>query len=128
MTSLGIPPGAPAAVGQSRPSPFGRYSPAARWVTPSPDPTRTGRVLEGWARTSGAPDRLGASGACGDGRCRSPCCPRRARERGEPEHPLRTVDALHLAIARHALVDTVATADTVMADAADAMGLRVARF
>jgi predicted nucleic acid-binding protein len=38
------------------------------------------------------------------------------------------VDALHLAIARHALVDTVATADTVMADAADAMGLRVARF
>ena len=45
-----------------------------------------------------------------------------------PEHPLRTLDALHLAIARHASVDTVATADAVTAKVADAMGLRVAQF
>ena len=35
------------------------------------------------------------------------------------EHPLRTLDALHL---------TVATADGVMADAAVSMGLQVVRF
>lgn len=45
-----------------------------------------------------------------------------------PEHPLRTLDALHLAVARHAGVDALATADSVMADAADAMGLAVRRF
>jgi hypothetical protein len=45
-----------------------------------------------------------------------------------PEHPLRTLDALHLAVAVHAGIDEVATADIVMADAATAMGLKVARF
>jgi uncharacterized protein len=45
-----------------------------------------------------------------------------------PEHPLRTLDALHLAVARHEQVDTIATADTVMADTAQAMGLAVVRF
>jgi uncharacterized protein len=45
-----------------------------------------------------------------------------------PEHPLRTLDALHLAVARHCEVDALATADTVMADAATAMGLAVQRF
>jgi predicted nucleic acid-binding protein len=45
-----------------------------------------------------------------------------------PEHPLRTLDALHLAVARNLGLDTIATADTVMADAANAMGFTVARF
>ena len=45
-----------------------------------------------------------------------------------PEHPLRTLDALHLAVARHAEVDALASADGVMADAAQAMGLTVVRF
>ena len=45
-----------------------------------------------------------------------------------PHHPLRTLDALHLAVALHAGIDMLATADTVMADAATAMGLEVARF
>lgn len=45
-----------------------------------------------------------------------------------PEHPLRTLDALHLALANQLAVDTVATADTVMAEAASAMGLAVRRF
>jgi predicted nucleic acid-binding protein len=45
-----------------------------------------------------------------------------------PEHPLRTLDALHLAVARHAGVDALASADTVMADAAQTMGFPVARF
>lgn len=45
-----------------------------------------------------------------------------------PDHPLRTLDALHLAVALHAGIDMLATADTVMADAATAMGLEVARF
>ena len=40
-----------------------------------------------------------------------------------PDHPLRTLDALHLAVAVHAGIDAIATADTVMADAATAMGL-----
>jgi predicted nucleic acid-binding protein len=44
------------------------------------------------------------------------------------EHPLRTLDALHLAIARHEQVDAIATADGVMADTAEAMGFAVARF
>lgn len=45
-----------------------------------------------------------------------------------PDHPLRTLDALHLAVAVHAGIDMLATADTVMADAATAMGFEVARF
>jgi mono/diheme cytochrome c family protein len=44
------------------------------------------------------------------------------------EHPLRTLDALHLAVARHEQVDAIATADGVMADTAEAMGFAVARF
>ena len=45
-----------------------------------------------------------------------------------PEHPLRTLDALHLAQAMHADIQLIATADAVMADAATSMGLEVARF
>lgn len=45
-----------------------------------------------------------------------------------PQHPLRTLDALHLAVARHVGVDVLASADTVMIDTAESMGLAVARF
>lgn len=45
-----------------------------------------------------------------------------------PEHPLRTLDALHLVVARHLNVGAVATADGVMAATAQAMGFSVARF
>ena len=45
-----------------------------------------------------------------------------------PEHPLRTLDALHLAVAVDAGIETVATADTVMAETAETMGLEVIRF
>lgn len=45
-----------------------------------------------------------------------------------PEHPLRTLDALHLAVARHLGVAELATADETMAAAARAMGFSVARF
>lgn len=45
-----------------------------------------------------------------------------------PELPLRTLDALHLAVARHEQVDAIATGDSVMAETAQAMGLTVARF
>jgi uncharacterized protein len=45
-----------------------------------------------------------------------------------PEHPLRTLDALHLAVARHWEVEALATADAVMADAAASMGFAVRRF
>ncbi|MFO7640208.1 MAG: type II toxin-antitoxin system VapC family toxin [Candidatus Competibacteraceae bacterium] len=45
-----------------------------------------------------------------------------------PEHPLRTLDALHLAVARHWEVETLATADAVMAEAAVSMGFAVRRF
>ncbi len=45
-----------------------------------------------------------------------------------PQHPLRTVDALHLSIARHLSLPTIATADAVMADAAAEIGLAVVRF
>jgi hypothetical protein len=45
-----------------------------------------------------------------------------------PEHPLRTLDALHLAQARYAGIGMLATADAVMADAGVAMGLEVVRF
>jgi hypothetical protein len=44
------------------------------------------------------------------------------------EYPLRTLDALHLAVARHEQVDAIATADSVMAETAQAMGFAVARF
>ena len=45
-----------------------------------------------------------------------------------PEHPLRTLDALHLSVVRHLGIDTVATADAVMADAARSMGFVVDQF
>ncbi|TVR58061.1 MAG: PIN domain-containing protein [Candidatus Competibacteraceae bacterium] len=45
-----------------------------------------------------------------------------------PEHPLRTLDALHLAVARHWEVESLATADAVMAGAAASMGFAVRRF
>ena len=45
-----------------------------------------------------------------------------------PEFPLRTLDALHLVVARHAGISKLATADTVMADTAKAMGFAVMRF
>jgi uncharacterized protein len=45
-----------------------------------------------------------------------------------PEHPLRTLDALHLAVARHWEVDALATADAAMAEAAISMGFAVQRF
>ncbi len=45
-----------------------------------------------------------------------------------PEHPLRTLDAVHLVVAVHAGIDQLATADAVMANAASAMGFEVARF
>jgi predicted nucleic acid-binding protein len=44
------------------------------------------------------------------------------------EVPLRTLDALHLAAARAAVAVTVATADSVMRDAAEALGLGVEFF
>jgi uncharacterized protein len=43
-------------------------------------------------------------------------------------HPLRTLDALHLAIAQGLRCRELATADKIMADAGRAAGLRVARF
>lgn len=43
-------------------------------------------------------------------------------------HPLRSLDALHLAIARALGAATFATADSVLADAAAALGFDVARF
>ena len=45
-----------------------------------------------------------------------------------PEHPLSTLDALHLTVAADLAVSIVATADGVMADAALSMGLQVVRF
>lgn len=45
-----------------------------------------------------------------------------------PYHPLRTLDALHLAVAVHAEVDAIATTDTVMATAADEIGRALMRF
>lgn len=43
-------------------------------------------------------------------------------------HALRTLDAIHLAIAEDAGVKELATADRMMADAAAELGLRVIRF
>ena len=45
-----------------------------------------------------------------------------------PEHPLRTLDALHLTMASELGVAILATADDVMASAAVSMGLQVVRF
>jgi hypothetical protein len=45
-----------------------------------------------------------------------------------PEYPLRALDALHLCVARHSGLETLATADAVMADAARAMGFSVDQF
>jgi len=42
--------------------------------------------------------------------------------------PLRTLDALHLALARQLAAPSLATADATMADAASALGLEVVRF
>ena len=44
-----------------------------------------------------------------------------------PEHPLRTLDALHLTVAADLAVSIVATAEGVMADAALSRGLQVVR-
>lgn len=43
-------------------------------------------------------------------------------------HPLRTLDALHLAIALDLKSAKIATADRVLGDAAAALGIEVARF
>ena len=45
-----------------------------------------------------------------------------------PEHPLRTLDALHLTMAADLGVSILATADGVMADAAMSMGMQFVRF
>ena len=45
-----------------------------------------------------------------------------------PDHPLRTLDALHLTVTADLGVSVLATADRVMADAAASMGFQVARF
>jgi predicted nucleic acid-binding protein len=45
-----------------------------------------------------------------------------------PEHPLRTLDALHLCVARQLGLEALATADATMAEAARTMGFSVARF
>jgi predicted nucleic acid-binding protein len=47
---------------------------------------------------------------------------------GLPAHPLRTLDALHLAVAQGLGAEELATADRVMAAAAEALDLRVVRF
>lgn len=45
-----------------------------------------------------------------------------------PEHALRTLDALHLALVRDAGLDSIATADRIMASAAEELGLTVETF
>jgi len=45
-----------------------------------------------------------------------------------PEHPIRTLDALHLNNAMHCGVSELATADMTMANAAASMGFEVVRF
>jgi predicted nucleic acid-binding protein len=45
-----------------------------------------------------------------------------------PDVPLRTLDALHLAIAREIGADILATADRIMVAGAKAMGFSVVRF
>jgi predicted nucleic acid-binding protein len=44
------------------------------------------------------------------------------------DHSLRTLDAFHLAIVEAAGFEVVATADRIMADAAEALGVKVQRF
>jgi len=43
-------------------------------------------------------------------------------------HPLRSLDALHLAIAQDLGASTLATADRVLAEAASTLGIRAVRF
>ena len=43
-------------------------------------------------------------------------------------HSLRSLDALHLAVARDLKATTFATADRVLAEAAEALGFQVVRF
>jgi uncharacterized protein len=45
-----------------------------------------------------------------------------------PDVPLRTLDSLHLAIAKETGADVIATADRLMAEGAAAMGFRVMDF
>jgi predicted nucleic acid-binding protein len=45
-----------------------------------------------------------------------------------PRHGLRTLDALHLALVRATGLEVLATADRIMAAAAEALGLTVERF
>jgi predicted nucleic acid-binding protein len=45
-----------------------------------------------------------------------------------PSLPLRTLDALHLAVAKGIRADTLATADKLMAEAAGALGFKVVPF
>jgi predicted nucleic acid-binding protein len=45
-----------------------------------------------------------------------------------PDVPLRTLDAMHLVIAREIDVSTLATADRIMAAGAQEMGFSVVRF
>jgi hypothetical protein len=48
--------------------------------------------------------------------------------RSLPEHALRTLDALHLALLRSADLEALATADRTMAAAAEALGIQVETF
>lgn len=43
-------------------------------------------------------------------------------------HPLRTLDAIHISIARSVGADCLATADTVMGNAAEELGMKVILF
>lgn len=45
-----------------------------------------------------------------------------------PDVPIRTLDALHLMIAKEIYAVALATADNVMAAAAEALGIKVVRF
>jgi len=45
-----------------------------------------------------------------------------------PQHALRTLDAMHLAIARSIEADAIATADHVMASAAESLQLKIIAF
>ncbi len=45
-----------------------------------------------------------------------------------PEHPLRSLDVLHLAMLEHKNIRALATADRIMATAAEAMGVAVKKF
>lgn len=45
-----------------------------------------------------------------------------------PDHPLRSLDALHIAIAQSIAATTLVTADRVMANAAEDLAFEVVRF